>query len=151
MKIRFLLIKKLIMKTGKCDLRIISDSMYPFIYKNRDISIKPEKKYNIGDAIVFYNEDEDALTCHRIIQKRRFGDTYGYITKGDNCSLHDKRLLWDEYILGKVFSIRYRKKKEKICSIVLGKINQKKTQLFFWLYKIKYIIICFIIERGERV
>ena len=125
--------------------------MYPFICKNRDVVVKPKGKYIIGDVIAFYNEDEDALTCHRIIEKRKFGDTYGYITKGDNCNIHDKRILWNNYILGKVFSIKYRKRKEKFKSLIWGNINQIKSMIFHCLYNIKYMILCFIIERGERI
>lgn len=77
-------------------------SMFPFIGTGDKIVIRPEKKMNIGDIIVFKRDDR--MVCHRIVTVFEKDGIKYYQTMGDSHFHLDDPITADR-ILGKVLKI----------------------------------------------
>ncbi len=91
-------------RTGKGWLRILSDSMSPFIQTGDRIFIEKVSPSNVhvGDIMTFWKGN--ILVTHRIIRKfRKEGDTY-LIERGDQYPHHS--LVSPESLVGKVRQIQ---------------------------------------------
>ena len=108
-------------------------SMIPTLY-NGDIVIvykPPPQDISVGDIIV-YKSLEGRLVIHRVIEVKTCGDSYCYITKGDNNLLPDNEMvprLQEEQgvpysrVLGVVASVRLNGKAAPIRIPYLGLIT----------------------------
>jgi len=86
------------------DVRIETSgpSMLPFIRTGDKIIIRPEKKMNIGDIIVFKRDDQ--MVCHRVVRVFGKDGIKYYQTRGDTHFSPDEPVTADQ-ILGKVVRI----------------------------------------------
>ncbi len=78
---------------------VISGSMKPSINIGDYIVVKEKKEYFEGD-IVIYNDEDNTMVTHRIIDK----NNQEFITKGDNNNIADKPITKDK-IKGKVILV----------------------------------------------
>ncbi len=89
---------------GGVDIRMNARgiSMFPLISTGDRIIVRPEKKYAIGEVVVF--KRNDALLCHRLVKIfERDGIRYGQ-TRGDSFLDPDEPVPIDQ-MLGKVVEV----------------------------------------------
>jgi signal peptidase I len=75
--------EELLIKHGTCWARVVSDSMYPTIWRDAHVLVERARpdKVRFGDIIVFRRNG--SLTIHRVIGKRKFGGECHFLEKGD--------------------------------------------------------------------
>ena len=84
--------------------RALGHSMSPFIKSGSILTIKPDKKIDMGDVILC--KSGDSLFAHRVIAKNSLNGESIFITKGDNLSDRDPEVN-SQSVLGKVIEIEY--------------------------------------------
>lgn len=84
--------------------RALGHSMSPFIKSGSILTVKPDKRMDIGDVIL--SKSCDSLFAHRIIAKKYVNGEAVFVTKGDNLSDRDPEVNYQN-ILGKVIEIEY--------------------------------------------
>ena len=97
-----------------------SGSMQPTLYIDEMIIVKPDKEYEVGDIITFYDESFKGYVTHRIID---INEMNGFITKGDFNNTRDENSVVMEDIVGKVIFhskiLGYIFYKYKVITIIL--------------------------------
>tara|TARA_Y100000385_G_C12947397_1_gene573930 strand:+ start:16 stop:399 length:384 start_codon:yes stop_codon:yes gene_type:complete len=97
----FAFIKKSLKKNT--DVKILSSSMEPYIYKDDIIKVSPINIESLksGDPVVFWSKDK--IVCHFLIKRIIQDDKTLYLTKGLSNDLFDEPLQ-QHHILGIVTS-----------------------------------------------
>ena len=81
-------------------IMLIGNSMYPTIESGTFVIAKPDKEYFLGDIIAFVNEDNRNVV-HRIVEHT----DEGFVTKGDNNSKIDPKIVPLNDVLGRVLFV----------------------------------------------
>jgi signal peptidase I len=107
--------EELVIKHGTCRARVVSNSMYPVIRRGDQVLVERARpdKVRFGDIVVFRQDEK--LTVHRVIGKRKVGDEYHFQEKGD-ASLQSS-LVPPKGIIGRVVNIR---KQDKTILVISG-------------------------------
>ncbi|MDO5339582.1 MAG: signal peptidase I [Eubacteriales bacterium] len=104
---------------GYTALRVTTGSMEPTYGVDTLILVKETDPAAIseGDVISFYSSDpalDGAVNTHRVVEVRKDGDNYMYVTKGDANNVPDMYDVNSKYLIGKVVA----------SSLVIGKISR---------------------------
>ena len=97
-----------------------SGSMQPTLCIDEMIIVKPDKEYEVGDIITFYDESFKGYVTHRIID---INEMNRFITKGDFNNTRDEKSVATEDIIGKVI------------------FHSKILGMLFYKYKVIVIIL----------
>lgn len=67
-------------------MAVVSKSMEPTFYKGDIVVIKgvDPSEVKVGDIIVYYNPYRNFPVVHRVVEIKREGSSFCFITKGDN-------------------------------------------------------------------
>jgi signal peptidase I len=86
------LVREALRQQGRVCLRLWGDSMWPTVPAGSLVALEPvaPERIRLGD-VVAWQQDGD-LIAHRVVQTVRDGSTLWLVTKGDNCTVADRRL-----------------------------------------------------------
>lgn len=145
-----LLIQNILLTTDKLSILnsktfiIISESMQPELYVGDIVLVKEieNEKLEIGD-IITYQDRNDKLITHRIIEIPEESREKMYITKGDNNQKKDLEPVYESKIIGKV------DEKISIVRNIFSFITNKFVILFMILFYISYFTYEFLEKKKE--
>jgi signal peptidase I len=89
--------------------RALGISMSPFIRNGSILTIAPNERIFIGDVILYKNYS--GMTAHRVIRKKKSGNGFTFITKGDSLKCPDEPVKMSD-LLGKVVKVEGKRKIE---------------------------------------
>ena len=121
---------------------IQANSMKPVISAGDLVITKPEEKYQLKQIISFEFPGNQLLVTHRIVNISYQNKQTRYITKGDNNTVVDHRLIPSENIFGRVrviipflgFFIRFLESNLGLALLIIvpATLVVRKELLFLW-------------------
>jgi len=93
--------------------KALGGSMGPTIKGGSILTVKPNEKIFVGDVILY--RDDEGLTTHRVIRKRKIDGKPFLVTKGDSLGYRDA-LVDPSDVLGKVVEMESGERKIRMDS-----------------------------------
>jgi hypothetical protein len=101
--------------------------MWPTVPAGSVVAVEPiaPEAIRLGDVVVWQRGGE--LIAHRVVQRARDGATVWLVTKGDNCSTADRRLV-SSAVLGRVSGVHADDGAEAV-----GSEWDRRLEAAFWV------------------